>query len=175
MPEYRRWRQTGGWYFFTVNLHDRRRDWLIRHVGLLRQAFAIIQQKRPFELDATVILPDHLHCIWKLPPNDSDFATRWRLIKGLFTRWVGPLEPQGLQEGRKGSRSVWQQRYWEHVLRDEDDYRRHVEYIHYNPVKHGYVDRPVDWPHSSIHRFIRKGLVEADWGTSDAIEDLRIE
>jgi putative transposase len=118
-----------------------------------------------------VILPDHLHALWVLPPNDADFATRWALIKGGFSRGVPANERIGSSRRSKGERGIWQRRYWEHLIRDDDDYARHVDYIHYNPVKHGHTKRAVDWPHSSIHRFIENGTLTSQWASSAAFED----
>ncbi len=123
---------------------------------VLRGAFQNVRQRYPFSLDAAVVLPDHLHCVWTLPPGDGDFATRWRLIKTWFTKHSGlALSP------------IWQPRYWEHVVRDQEDFARHVDYIHYNPVKHGYVTSPVDWPYSSIRRYVEQGIYPVDWGKQE--------
>jgi putative transposase len=125
--------------------------------------------KRYFVIDAAVVLPDHIHCVWALPAGDADFATRWRLIKSFVTKRLSgcaatrPIRTTG---NNKNSRSVWQHRYWEHLMRDESDYRAHIDYIHYNPVKHGYVSRPVDWPYSSIHRYVADGQMPGDWGAN---------
>ncbi len=134
--------------------------------GCLQEAFRTVRTKRPFELDAIVILPDHLHCIWTLPPDDADFATRWRPIKTWFTKHCDPSlrpVPNAVQTKRQ-EQGLWQHRYWEHMLRDEKDFERHVEYIHYNPVKHGYVASPLDWMHSSFRRYVDDGIYEAGWG-----------
>lgn len=123
-----------------------------------------IQQKHPFVVEAVVILPDHLHAVWTLPPEDNDFATRWMLIKAAFSRQLPKGERINSSRAKKGERGIWQRRYWEHLLRDDNDFARHIDYSHYNPVKHGYAIRPVDWPYSSIHRFIREGKITKDWG-----------
>lgn len=162
---YRRARLAGGSYFFTVNLSDRRRHLLVESVDLLRAAIRDVKRRHPFHIDAMVILPDHLHAIWTLPPGDSDFPTRWMLIKAGFTRRVAVDEPRNASRTRHGERGLWQRRYWEHAIRDDDDYAQHVAYIHYNPVKHGHTQRAADWPYSSIHRYIAEGLVDAEWGT----------
>lgn len=115
-------------------------------------------EKLPFAMDAVVILPDHLHCIWQLPPDDADFSTRWRLIKRHFALGIdAPMTA-------RGEKKVWQRRFWEHFLRDEEDWRRHMDYIHYNPVKHGYVSSPVDWVSGSFQRAVKEGLYPVDWG-----------
>ena len=116
-----------------------------------------------------MVLPDHLHVIWTLPENDFDFATRWRLIKSHFSRGLPSTERINNSRKQKSERGIWQRRYWEHLIRDELDYERHVDYIHYNPVKHGYVDKAFDWPYSSIHRFIEKGIISSDWGVGESI------
>lgn len=149
---YRRAFQPGGSFFFTVVTAHRRPVFAsATAVDLLRDAFRAVRQQRPFDIDAIVILPDHLHCIWTLPDGDADFMTRWRLIKTWFSK-------------RSDLKHIWQQRYWEHVLRDARDFARHVEYIHYNPVKHGLVSKVIDWPYSSFHRYVASGWCAADWG-----------
>ena len=165
---YRRSKEAGGTYFFTVNLADRRQSLLVHHVDLLRAAFRQVKEHHPFTIDAIVIMPDHLHTIWTLPENDTDYPTRWALIKAGFSRGLPPGEPRSTSRVAKGERGIWQRRYWEHLIRDENDFARHVDYIHFNPVKHGHVANPVDWPHSSIHRFISEGILGADWGASIA-------
>nr|WP_314628830.1 transposase [uncultured Janthinobacterium sp.] len=149
---YRRAFQPGGSFFFTVVAAHRRPVFAsATAVDLLRDAFRAVRQQRPFDIDAIVILPDHWHCIWTLSDGDADFMTRWRLIKTWFSKH-SDLKP------------IWQQRYWEHVLRDARDLARHVEYIHYNPVKHGLVSKVIDWPYSSFHRYVALGWCAADWG-----------
>lgn len=168
---YRRTRIQGGTYFFTVNLADRRDALLVEHVAVLRDAFRYVKQRRPFHIDAMVILPDHLHAIWTLPPRDADFSTRWMLIKNAFSRQIPPGEHRCSSRLRKGERAIWQRRYWEHSIRNDEDFARHVDYIHYNPVKHGYVQRAVDWRHSSIHRFIADGVISPSWGNGMERDD----
>ncbi|HAI13918.1 MAG TPA: transposase [Phycisphaerales bacterium] len=162
MPNYRRWRQSGGSYFFTLALADRSQSLLLDHIALLRDAFATVQQRYPFRMDATVILPEHLHCIWTLPVSDIDYSTRWRQIKSMFSRGIKANESRSPSRIRKKERGIWQRRFWEHMLRDENDMNQHIDYIHFNPVKHGYVNRPVDWQHSSLHRFIENGILTPD-------------
>ena len=176
MRTYTRAYVPGGCYFFTVNL-DRRRDadLLTRHIGALRSAFAVTRRDHPFALHALVVLPDHLHALWQLPPGDADFSTRWRLIKARFSRAVPAGEGVTASRVRRGERGVWQRRFWEHVIRDAGDWQRHVDYIHYNPVRHGYVRRAVDWPHSSLHRFIRRGWCEPDWAAPEEARDFELE
>jgi len=164
MTNYNRYFLPGGTYFFTVNLAERDKTLLIDRVNELRKVFAQVKDEQPFIIDAIVILPDHLHTIWTLPEGDSDFPNRWRKIKGGFSK----LLPKGerLSESRKskGERGVWQRRYWEHVIRDDLDYERHVDYIHYNPLKHGYCQRVKDWSYSSFQQFVDKGIYAKNWG-----------
>lgn len=172
--QYRRAFLPGGSFFFTV-VTERRRPVLASAdaVDVLRQAFRAVRAKRPFEVDAAVVLPDHLHCVWTLPPGDSDFATRWRLIKTWFTKHCVGLRsanrtrssrPLGPARVAKQQQPVWQNRYWEHALRDESDFARHVEYIHFNPVKHGLAASAIEWPFSSFRRYVKMGMYPADWG-----------
>jgi len=166
--QYRRAFVPGASYFFTLVLEKRRPLFASREaVEVLRQAFRAVRSTRPFELVAMVVLPDHLHCIWTLPPGDADFATRWRLIKTWFTRHCDPaLRPvPDHRRQAKHEQALWQHRYWEHMLRDETDFIRHIEYIHFNPVKHGLVSSVSDWPYSSFHRFVAAGTYPADWGS----------
>ena len=162
MPNYRRNFRPGGTFFFTVNLLERDRDLLVRHVDVLREAVRTVRAARQFEIVAWVVLPEHQHCIWTLPPCDTDYSERWRLIKLLFSRALPKGERISASRCAQGERGIWQRRFWEHTIRDERDLNNHIDYIHYNPVKHGYVASPADWPHSSIHRFIEQGLLTAD-------------
>lgn len=162
MVAYRRNFVSGASYFFTVTLRDRRADFLVRHVRELREAYCAAAENAPFTTEAIVILPDHLHAVWTLPPRDTDYPGRWRAIKSGFVRRLSRTGA-AIDRNRRGEASVWQRRYWEHTIRDADDFRRHVEYIHYNPVRHGLVPRAADWPYSSIHRFIKRGEIPPDW------------
>jgi len=168
MVNYRRNRIAGGSYFFTVTLNDRQSHTLTDHIGLLRVAFHETQRSRPFTIDAIVILPEHLHTVWTLPPDDADYSGRWRAIKSRFTR---ALRKAGKPVTRhaNGEYAVWQRRFWEHTLRCEQDRARYVDYIHYNPVKHGYVRATADWPYSSFHRYVRQGLLQDDWAGGDEL------
>lgn len=161
---YRRADVKGGTYFFTVNLAQRHLRLLSDHVEILREAVKTVKQRHPFHIDAFVVLPDHLHAIWTLPPDDADFATRWMLIKSGFSRRVAINERRSASRISKGERGIWQRRYWEHLIRDDADFERHVDYIHYNPVKHGHVSQASEWPYSSIHRYIKAGVIANDWG-----------
>ena len=165
MPHYRRFHPPGATWFFTVNLAERRGNHLlVEKIDALRSAFRRVRERRPFQVEAAVILPDHLHCIWRLPDGDGDFSIRWNLIKGGFSRRMGKKERISQSRGKRRERGVWQRRFWAHLLRDQADFNRHVAYIHYNPVKHGWVTRVVDWPHSSFHRFVARGVYSSAWG-----------
>ncbi len=170
--KYRRSKTEGGTFFFTVVPHNRRRFLCEEsRVALLRDAFRYVINKHPFSIDAFVLLPEHLHCIWTLPENDNDFSMRWRLIKNYFSKKC-KNELRGLKEGDcpgRSAQTVWQHRFWEHQSRNNDDFIRHVEYIHYNPVKHGLANSPKAWPHSTFHRFVEQGVSHADWGADQAI------
>jgi putative transposase len=164
---YRRTDVAGGTFFFTVNLADRSSRLLIDHIDLLRDAVRNVRRAHPFDFVAMVVLPDHLHAIWVLPAGDRDYPLRWSLIKSGFSRRLRMFEPISQPRRRKRERGIWQRRYWEHRIRDDADLERHVEYIHINPVKHGYVQAPVEWLYSSIHRYIRQGLLSPEWAGGD--------
>lgn len=172
MPNYRRVHIPGSTYFFTVVTYDRRPILctpLARR--LLRAAWSRVSALHPFDTLALCLLPDHLHCLWNLPEADADYALRWQGIKGLFTRRLleatGGSPLRGASRPRRREAAVWQPRFWEHWIRNEDDLRRHIDYVHYNPVKHGYVRRVGDWPWSSFHRYVRKGFYDPRWGTAE--------
>lgn len=173
--QYRRAKIPGASYFFTLVTYQRQH--LFSHpdsVETLRQAFRTVKHNHPFTIDAMVVLPDHLHCIWTLPPDDADFSKRWRLIKSEFTRHCSNQFRRQRSAARhhKGEQAVWQRRFWEHQLCDEADFVRHVEYIHYNPVSHGFVKAPKDWAYSSFHRAVRWGLYAEDWAAEGKIKGL---
>jgi putative transposase len=173
VTNYRRNFIRGGSFFFTANLAERRLRLLVDHIDLLRQAFRDVRRRHPFDIDAIVVLPDHLHAIWRLPEGDADFALRWRLIKTMFSRGLRADERKSASRVKKGERGIWQRRYWEHTLRDEEDFARHADYIHFNPVKHGHVSRVRDWPYSSFHRMARLGVYPLDWAGDAADDRLR--
>lgn len=158
MPNYRRNRVPGATYFFTVNLRDRRSDLLVTQIDLLREAVRDVRRQSPFQIDASVVLPDHMHCMWTLPKGDSDFSERWRRIKATFSKSLADTEEESSAKLRDGERGVWQRRYWEHTIRDDRDYAAHMDYIHFNPVKHGRTRDPIDWPFSSFRRCVVTGL-----------------
>ena len=150
MPNYRRRWIAGGCYFFTVTLADRRSDLLTMEIATLRDAVRKIRGQRPFDVNAWVVLPDHMHCVWTLPDGDHDYAGRWRALKTEFTKRLGTASP-------------WQTRYWEHTIRDAADDAAHVDYVHFNPVKHGYVTHAADWPYSTFRRAVAAGMYPAGW------------
>ena len=164
---YRRANTAGGTYFFTVNLAERNADTLVRHIDDLREVTRRVKETHPFSIVAMVVLPEHLHTIWRLPPGDVDFPMRWSLLKAGFSRRIDKGERLRPSRVAKRERGIWQRRYWEHQIRDETDLARHVDYIHYNPVKHGWVTRAVDWPHSTLHGYIERGIMASDWGIGD--------
>ena len=164
MPEYRRLRIPGGCYFFTVTLADRRSSLLVERIDLLRAATMRTRRSLPFEINAFVVLPEHLHAVWTLPDDDADFSARWRLIKMLFTNGIAGGETINASRKTQGERGIWQRRFWEHAIRDERDYTTHVDYVHFNPVKHGLVNHVADWPHSTFHQWVKRGHYPADWG-----------
>ncbi|MCP1844884.1 putative transposase [Bradyrhizobium sp. USDA 4524] len=170
MVQYRRNFIPGGTFFFTVTLEDRTSSLLVEQGGLLRDAFRAARAKKPFTLDAIVILPDHLHTVMTLPPGDSDFPDRWRQIKSYFTRAVVAAGVP-LSVNHRGEYPLWQRRFWEHTIRNERDLERCVDYVHYNPTKHRLVSSPVDWQHTSLHRYVRGGILPADWGGSGAMDN----
>ena len=154
MPDYRRLRFPGGYYFFTVVTH-KRRCFLTSSLARdkLRHALVTVNKSRPFKTVAICLLPDHLHCIWKLPEGDSDFSQRWGSIKSIFSREYRKSIPIPERQAEK----IWQNRFWERLIRDEDDLSVHIDYTHFNPVKHGYVNNPAEWEFSTIHNYIKKG------------------
>jgi putative transposase len=168
MPNYRRAHIPGGTFFFTVVTHQRRRLFhLPANQTLLGNAFRHCQRQWPFEVNAIVLLPDHLHAIWTLPRGDSEFSGRWSVIKNQFTKAFlagggldGSISTGKQREGRRG---VWQRRFWEHTLEDEDDFQNHFDYIHFNPVKHQLVNCPRDWPASIFHRWVAAGVYDENW------------
>jgi putative transposase len=169
MSRYRRARTPGASYFFTVVSY--RRQPILCHAAVrkaLRNAIEQVRQSRPFIIDAWVLLPEHLHCIWTLPPGDADYSTRWSMIKRRVS--LASSEKYKRAEWLVASKAkhrestLWQRRFWEHQIRDEEDFTRHMDYLHYNPVKHGLCNHAAEWPHSTFHRFVAKGVYSADWG-----------
>ena len=170
--KYRRAKIEGGTYFFTV-VTDRRREFLCfpENILLLRQAVREVMAEYPFDINACVILPNHIHCVWTLPEGDRDFSNRWRLVKNYFTQkcdrqYHGQISASKQQKQEK---AIWQRRFWEHCIVDETDFINHVEYIHYNPVKHGLVKAPKDWQYSSFLKYVRQGIYDINWGAETDI------
>lgn len=168
---YRRTQVPGGTLFLTLVTFDRsplfRSHSAVEH---FRAAIRKVQAGRPFVVDAAVILPDHIHVLWTLPDGDTDYPTRVRLLKTHFTKLHGGDRCGNVvnaSRALKGERNVWQRRYWEHTIRDEKDFQAHADYIHYNPVRHGYVAAARDWPHSTFHDWMRRGIYDLAWGTDE--------
>ena len=164
MPDYRRADAPGATWFFTINLLERQgNDLLIREIDRLRTIIRRVHEPHWFTIDAWVVLPDHMHCVWTLPASDHDYALRVRLIKTLFARTLPAIEWRSAVRVSRGERGIWQRRYWEHLIRDEADYRTHMDYVHVNPLKHGLVTRVQDWPHSTFHKYVKAGVYPPDW------------
>ncbi|TVT72954.1 MAG: transposase [Denitromonas halophila] len=164
MSEYRRARTAGGVYFFTVTLANRRSDLLVAEVERFREACRAVMLAHPFKTIAICVLPDHVHALWELPDGDDRFSLRWRLIKHRFSHGLPAAPGRSASKVRHRESGIWQRRFWEHRIRDVSDLRRHVDYIHFNPVKHGLVGQVKDWPLSSFHRYVAEGRLPADWG-----------
>ena len=166
MTEYRRPHTPGATWFFTVNLAQRKANsLLVDRIDDLREAIREVKQEHAFRIDAMVVLPEHLHAIWTLPPDDHEFGVRWGLIKARFSRNLTVDELRRPSRVARGERGIWQRRFWEHQIRDEADLAAHIDYIHYNPVKHGWVKRVSEWPFSTFHRYVEKGWYGPDWGS----------
>ncbi|MFG6489199.1 transposase [Roseateles sp. BYS78W] len=154
-----------------LNAADRSGSLLTDHIDALRDSFRTVRRSRPFEMDAICVLPDHLHLLMTLPREDADFATRLMLHQARFLAADTARRTHiSASRASKGERGLWQRPYWEHLVRADADFERHVDYIHFNPVKHGWVERAADWPRSSIHRFIRDGVVDASWASVSGVE-----
>ena len=164
MPNYRRTWHPGGTYFFTVNLLQRHNNnLLIQKIDTLRHVVQSVKQRHPFIIHAWVVLPNHLHCVIELPTGDVDFSLRWRLIKLEFSKQMPCMERRSEVRLKRGERGIWQRRYWEHLIRNEEDYRAHIDYVHINPLKHGLVSRVRDWEYSTFHRLVQQGIYPHDW------------
>ena len=168
---YRRSKQDGGRFFFTLVTYNRQKILTNEeNILRLRNAFKREMVARPFEIDAIVILPDHLHTIWRLPVGESDYSTRWSNIKRYFSvGCVGLVEHNSPSRCSKREKTVWQRRFWEHTIRDQEDWQRHMDYIHYNPVKHGYAETPSVWPHSSFRKCVERDWYDEQWGASEPL------
>jgi putative transposase len=167
--QYRRSQQAGSCYFFTLVTYQRQNILLLPdNIERLRVAFKREREKYPFTLDAIVILPDHLHALWRMPEGDKDYSARWSRIKRYFsTACVGVARKPSASRSGKREKAVWQRRFWEHTIRDENDWRMHMDYIHYNPVKHNYAEVPEKWPYSSFKRCVRRGWYAPGWGATE--------
>ncbi|MBN2107131.1 MAG: transposase [Deltaproteobacteria bacterium] len=174
---YRRERMAGGCYFFTVVTHNRLPILTLpENIDRLRQSLRREKQRNSFEIDAMVVLPEHLHCLWRLPEEDTDYSGRWNRIKRYFSKGCSVVCPT-VSASRLAKReyAVWQRRFWEHRIRDDRDWRTHMDYIHYNPVKHGYAGSPAEWPYGSFKQCIERGLYEPNWGANGMVEIEDIE
>jgi len=148
-----------------VNLLQRHgNQLLVQEIDILRDTVRNVRRLRLFYIDGWVVLPDHMHCIWTLPPGDDDFSSRWRAIKAVFSRSLPQTERRSKVKATRGERGIWQRRFWEHAIRDERDYSAHMDYLHFNPVKRGHVNRVADWPYSSFMGWADKGVYPRDWG-----------
>ncbi len=174
MATFRRSRVPGATYFFTVNTYQRQKVLTDAPFYLaLKQSLRAVMVKYPFAIDAFVLLPDHLHCLWTLPANDADYAMRWSMIKRHVSQQTREIVATLSTRSRKsrGELGLWRRRFWEHQIRDERDFEKHADYIHWNPVKHGYVERAKDWPYSSFHRFVERGVYPVDWAYSPETDE----
>lgn len=179
MADYRRCYIPGGSYFFTVVTARRARILANDSArGCLRDAIRWCREDFPFHIDALVMLPDHIHAIWTLPAGDCDYSKRWGIVKKRFTEtWLergGPEQTVTASRMRNRRRGIWQPRFWEHALRDERDYQNHLDYLHFNPVKRGLVNNVAEWPYSSFHHWVKRGVYAADWGSSGQDHDALI-
>ena len=171
MSNYRRSKTPGACYFFTVVTYKRQQILTLADSReILHTVIAEVKKEYPFKIDAWVLLPDHIHSIWTLPTGDYDFSKRWGLIKAHFSSQAKRLllRPELINKSKKKHResTIWQRRFWEHEIRDQNDFNRHMDYIYWNPVKHGYVTRVIDWPYSTFHRDVKKGIYSSNWGGS---------
>ena len=171
MPDYRRNRMPGGTYFFTVNLLERKSDLLVEYIDCLREAVRMVRFNQPFHIDAWVVLPDHMHCVWTLPDGDADYSSRWKAIKIAFSKSIPKTERLSAVRIAKGERGIWQRRFWEHTIRNDKDYAAHIDYCHINPLKHGLVKQVADWPYSTFHALVKAGIYVENWAGVEDILD----
>ncbi|QNA90124.1 transposase [Massilia sp. Dwa41.01b] len=179
MSRYRRAR-TGSTYFFTLVSFRRQPILCLPPIrAALRRAVQDVRIVRPFDIDAWVLMPDHLHCIWTLPDGDLDYSTRWALIKNSVSRFAGITTPYTGHPSpsriKHRDAAIWQRRFFEHRIRDDLDFERHADYVHFNPVRHGHADSAIAWPFSTFHRFVRTGIYPADWGGTAQAEMMQLE
>ncbi|WAJ70189.1 REP-associated tyrosine transposase [Catenovulum adriaticum] len=164
MPNYKRFKKAGGLYFFTVTLANRfNNDLLIRHIELLRAVVKKVKTEYPFIIHAWCVLPDHMHCVIELPEGDDNFSLRWQLIKTHFSKKLPKSEFLSEVQLKRKERGIWQKRFWEHVIRDETDYWHHINYVHFNPLKHGLVTQLKSWPYSTFHQYVQAGVYSENW------------
>ena len=164
MSYYRRNYVAGGTFFFTVKLANPESNLLVQHIDLLRQAYGLVQKHYPFETVAICIMPNHIHAIWTLPNGDKDYSVRWRMLKTYFSRHFPAVENRSPSKQKHQEKGIWQRRFYEHTICDEQDLQRCIDYIYFNPVKHGWVKSVKDWQFSSFHRDVRLGLFPLNWG-----------
>jgi len=176
MPNYRRANVKGAIYFFTVITYRRQKilcDAIVRNA--LRKGIQTVRKTHPFFINAWVLLPDHLHCIWTLPENDADYSLRWAKLKRFVTKQCGGLlyreDLMNESKSRRNESTIWQRRFWEHLIRDDQDMKNHMDYIHYNPVKHNIVDCVKKWPYSTFHRYCNNGIYSEDWGSGYIVDN----
>lgn len=163
MVQYRRNKIKGGTYFFTVTLKNRNSDLLCENFNLLRMSINQVKKEQPFKTKAMVILPEHIHAVWELSKGDDDYSKRWQKIKCYFTKQL-LKKGYSFSKNTKGEYDLWQRRFWEHTITNDHDYENHVNYIHYNPVKHKLVNNVFEWPFSTFHWYVKNGLLEKHWG-----------
>ena len=167
MPNYIRNRVKGGCFFFTANLLERHQNLLlVEQIDLLRGVVRQVKSQHPFHIDGWVVLPEHMHFILTLPPGDDDYTTKIRLIKSYFSKNLPNTEYRSTVRQKRGERGIWQRRFWEHSIRDEPDYIAHMDYLHYNPVKHGHVVQVKDWPYSTFHQLVKRQVYPENWGSN---------
>jgi putative transposase len=174
MATFRRALVPGATYFFTVNTYLRQKVLTFPpFLQAIREEFGRVKMEHPFTIDAFVLLPDHLHCVWTLPQGDIDYALRWSLIKRRVSQATKHLiEPQvSRSRQQRHELGLWQRRFWEHQIRDEEDFIKHVDYIHWNPVKHGYTSHVRDWTYSSFHQYVKRRIYPRDWASGPALQD----
>ena len=173
MVNYRRNIITGGMFFFTVTLQNRRSSLLVTHISFLKNAVQKVKNRHPFQLNAYVILPDHFHMIWTLPNGDSDYSTRMQQIKANFSKQIA-RSGRTVHKTRHNEYRLWQRRFWEHTIKDNDDLEQHINYIHYNPIKHRCVEHLKDWPYSSFHHFVQNGRLPENWCDTIKLERAKL-
>jgi len=178
MPEYQRIYQPGGTYFFTLVADKWQKIFALPETrALFSTCVQHVRRYHPFTIEAFCILPDHIHMLWRLPENDADYSMRISQIKRRFSRRYttknGSSTPTSESRIKRRELTIWQRRFWEHLIRDKDDLHRHIDYIHYNPIKHGWVKRVRDWEDSSFHDYVKAECYELNWGDEYDIDEKR--